>query len=398
MMMAAVVAIPPTSMMDIPDASAARKRRREILSSQRQALEVSTPAAPNSELISSFTTSFANEEGHSNSRKARRVSDCSEPEPDKSATATIKMTVNTISSIKKKLSSSSTKKKPQMKYDPDVPMTKEEAAVWRREQRRKRNRESAALSRQRQRDRIGDLEVEVDEWKTKVENIMERIKKLEEESGIDSRTLVPEPLPRPPKQEREQEIPEQSLEFEVIDNNDTDTNQSSKFVSPPASPGHSSSFSEEDESMEASPIASSDAKTVVDAVVDQVLMGIESYEHEFTDNMISRHAVKISPVAPALPFLPKSEDSISALLPSPETCLSGDVAPDNCNSSINNNTINKKKRMTLVPKPATAPTTLDPIDSSLFPVKEEDKLPVLLTDEENEDEFGEFLLDAVQWL
>jgi hypothetical protein len=290
MMMAAVVVIPSTSMMDIPDASAARKRRREILSSQRQALEVSTPAAPNSELISSFTTSFANEEGHSNSRKARRVSDCSEPEPDKSATATIKMTVNTISSIKKKLSSSSTKKKPQMKYDPDVPMTKEEAAVWRREQRRKRNRESAALSRQRQRDRIGDLEVEVDEWKTKVENIMERIKKLEEESGIDSRTLVPEPLPRPPKQEREQEIPEQSLEFEVIDNNDTDTNQSSKFVSPPASPGHSSSFSEEDESMEASPIASSDAKTVVDAVVDQVLMGIESYEHEFTDNMISRHA------------------------------------------------------------------------------------------------------------
>ena len=291
--MAAVVVIPSTSMMDIPDASAARKRRREILLSQRQALEVSTPAAaPNSELTSSFTTSFANEEEHSNSRKARRVSDCSEPvmtaEPDKSAT-TIKTTVNTISSIKKKLSSSSTKKKPQMKYDPDVPMTKEEAAVWRREQRRKRNRESAALSRQRQRDRIGDLEVEVDEWKTKVENIMERIKKLEEESGIDSRTLVPEPLPRPPKQERHQDIPEQSLEFEVIDN-DTDTNQSSKFVSPPTSPGHSSSFSEEDESPEASPIASSDAKTVVDAVVDQVLMGIESYEHEFTDNMISRHA------------------------------------------------------------------------------------------------------------
>jgi len=109
--------------------------------------------------------------------------------------------------------------------------------------------------------------------------------------------------------------------------------------------------------------------------------------------------VKITPVAPALPFLPKSEDSISALLPSPETCLSGEVAPDKCNSSINNNTIvNKKKRMTLVPKPATATNTLDPIDSSLFPVKEEDKLPVLLTDEENEDEFGEFLLDAVQWL
>ena len=48
-----------------------------------------------------------------------------------------------------------------MKYDPDVPMTKEEATVWRREQRRKRNRESAAASRQRQRDRIQELEEEV---------------------------------------------------------------------------------------------------------------------------------------------------------------------------------------------------------------------------------------------
>jgi hypothetical protein len=41
---------------------------------------------------------------------------------------------------------------------------------------------------------------------------------------------------------------------------------------------------------------------------------------------------------------------------------------------------------------------LDPIDSSLFSVKEEEKLPALLSDEEKEDEFGEFLLDAVQWL
>jgi len=49
--------------------------------------------------------------------------------------------------------------------------------------------------------------------------------------------------------------------------------------------------------------------------------------------------------------------------------------------------------------PTVSPTTtLDPIDSSLFPVKDEVKLPVLLSDEEKEDEFGEFLLDAVQWL
>lgn len=61
-----------------------------------------------------------------------------------------------------------TKKKPQMRYDPSVPMTKEEAAVWRREQRRKRNRDSAAASRQRQRNRILELEGEVAEWKKKI--------------------------------------------------------------------------------------------------------------------------------------------------------------------------------------------------------------------------------------
>lgn len=269
-MSAAVVVIPPTS-TKFPDASAARKRRREILASQRQALEVATTSSTN---IPDY------EEGHV--KKARRVSDCLEPvnssaslissepiTPTVIVTTTVKKTVTT----KKKVS---TKKKPQMKYDPDVPMSKEEAAAWRREQRRKRNRESAALSRQRQRDRIGDLEVEVDEWKTKVESIMERIKKLEDTSGIDSRTLVPESLPI------QEQVLEQSLEFEVID---TDTNQS-KFVSPPPSPGHSPLHDEP----EASPIASSSAKSVVDAVVDQVLMGIESYEQEFSDNMISRHA------------------------------------------------------------------------------------------------------------
>lgn len=75
-------------------------------------------------------------------------------------------------------------------------------------------------------------------------------------------------------------------------------------------------------------------------------------------------AVKITD-APALPLLPTSEDSV---LP-PEICLSSS------NTGVG----------------------LEPIDSSLFPVKEEKSLP-LLTDEENEDEFGEFLLDAVQWL
>ena len=266
-MSAAVIVIPPTS-TKFPDASAARKRRREILASQRQALEFTSSLAGK-------TTNY--EDGHV--KKVRRVSDISEMENCSTSlvcngpitAVTAKKSTNT----KKKVT---TKKKPQMKYDPDVPMSKEEAAAWRREQRRKRNRESAALSRQRQRDRIGDLEVEVEQWKNKVESIMERIKSLEAASGIDSSTLVPEtPL--------QDSIVEQSSQFEATD--DVSMNQS-KFVSPPPSPNPGNQPLHEEP--QASPITSSSAKTVVDAVVDQVLMGIESYEQEFSDNMISRHA------------------------------------------------------------------------------------------------------------
>jgi hypothetical protein len=330
------------------------------LASQRQALELTTSLAIK-------TGNY--EEGHV--KKIRRVSDFLDSTIKPIAVATAKKSTAT----KKK---TITKKKPQMKYDPDVPMSKEEAAAWRREQRRKRNRESAALSRQRQRDRIGDLEVEVEDWKNKVESIMERIKSLEEASGIDSSTLVPETSPQ------ESDV-EQSPHFEIIEH--CDSNHST-YVSPPSSPspGHQPLHEEP----EASPITSSSAKTVVDAVVDQVLMGIESYEQEFSDNMISRHAVKINTVAPALPFLPNSEDSVT-IMPTPEDCLSGDVATQvvKCGPYTANKSIN------VVGGPT---TTLDPIDSSLFPVKDEVKLPVLLSDEENEDEFGEFLLDAVQWL
>lgn len=72
-----------------------------------------------------------------------------------------------------------------MKYDPDVPMTKEQAAVWRREQRRKRNRESAAASRQRQRDRICELEEEVEDWKQQYDIIMSKIRLLETDTNTN---------------------------------------------------------------------------------------------------------------------------------------------------------------------------------------------------------------------
>jgi hypothetical protein len=97
-------------------------------------------------------------------------------------------------------------------------------------------------------------------------------------------------------------------------------------------------------------------------------------------------AVKIAD-APTLPLLPQSNDSIASL-PSPEECVSGTNPAKS--TAIPPSTGTKRIRLIA--------TKLDPIDSSLFSVKNEKEPPTLLTDEENEDEFGEFLLDAVQWL
>mmetsp|Transcript_4198 Transcript_4198/g.8295 ORF Transcript_4198/g.8295 Transcript_4198/m.8295 type:complete len:275 (+) Transcript_4198:139-963(+) len=79
-------------------------------------------------------------------------------------------------------------KRPQMKYEPEIPMTKEEASVWRREQRRKRNRESAAACRKRQRDRIAELEIEVGEWKAKFDKALAKLNEIE--GGANSQVNV----------------------------------------------------------------------------------------------------------------------------------------------------------------------------------------------------------------
>jgi len=81
-------------------------------------------------------------------------------------------------------------KKAQKKYEPSVPMTKEEAAAWRREQRRKRNRESAAASRQKQRDRIVELEAVVEDWKAKFASAMVRLQALEGGSSPSADILL----------------------------------------------------------------------------------------------------------------------------------------------------------------------------------------------------------------
>jgi hypothetical protein len=74
-------------------------------------------------------------------------------------------------------------KKTQIRYDPEVPMNKEQLAAWRREARRVRNRESAAASRQRIRGRIQELEEEVGEWKSKYAHAVQRLEALEAAIG-----------------------------------------------------------------------------------------------------------------------------------------------------------------------------------------------------------------------
>lgn len=226
--MTAAVVAPIAIPLGLPDPSAeARKRRREILASQRsQALDADTRAP--------VQVPVEVEQVHQAKRHKPNVVTVAKTKPAK---------------------------KPQMKYDPDVPMSKEEATAWRREQRRKRNRESAAASRQRQRDRITELEVEVEDWKNKYEAIMANIKKLEEVSGKTSLDLSPE-----------QTQPLESF---------------SKFVSPPSSPGHSPMY---DSSPVASPIASSSLINQVTPKEDLVVQMAVQVEPEHSDKMISRQA------------------------------------------------------------------------------------------------------------
>merc|ERR1712232_1515244 len=69
--------------------------------------------------------------------------------------------------------------KKQARYEPGVPMTKEELTGWRKEARRVRNRESAAASRRKTKERIGVLESEVAALESKYKVALQRIIDLE---------------------------------------------------------------------------------------------------------------------------------------------------------------------------------------------------------------------------
>jgi hypothetical protein len=80
--------------------------------------------------------------------------------------------------------------KKQARYEPGVPMTKDQLAAWRKEARRVRNRESAAASRRKTRDRINELEALVSNLQSKYVAALHRIIELETNQAIGKPTLV----------------------------------------------------------------------------------------------------------------------------------------------------------------------------------------------------------------
>jgi hypothetical protein len=68
---------------------------------------------------------------------------------------------------------------PQNYYAPPRPMTQDELFAWRKEQRRERNRQSAAESRNKTKARIQELEGEVQKYKTECEMMQERMAMME---------------------------------------------------------------------------------------------------------------------------------------------------------------------------------------------------------------------------
>lgn len=162
----------------------ARKRRRQILQSQRLKSAAETAPASTASVPPTVTEPVSDQEEPV--LKKICTEETSTTVPSQGDNEPRQRTVSDASTTPKKTPARtpSRTKRPQMRYEPDVPMTKEQAAVWRREQRRKRNRESAAASRQRQRDRITELEQEVDEWKDRFQAAMERLSKLEALHGV----------------------------------------------------------------------------------------------------------------------------------------------------------------------------------------------------------------------
>ncbi|KAL7569222.1 hypothetical protein ACA910_016778 [Epithemia clementina (nom. ined.)] len=108
------------------------------------------------------------EDGDLSSSKRARMADTDEDDGSESDDHSCSRAVPSIRGIKR-----------QARYEPGVPMTKEELQKWRKQARRVRNRESAAASRQKTRERITELEAEVSELQAELAKARARIAELE---------------------------------------------------------------------------------------------------------------------------------------------------------------------------------------------------------------------------
>ncbi|KAL3927961.1 MAG: hypothetical protein SGBAC_012863, partial [Bacillariaceae sp.] len=154
------------------DPAEARKRRKEIIQSQRSDGEAAAAIATTAAAAAASATTVALNE-------SLPASPLTEGALPPGAAGAEKKPPK-----KRKLDAAAeaeaARKKTQIRYDPEVPMSKEQLAAWRREARRVRNRESAAASRQRIRNRISELEDEVGEWKNRYAHAMQRLEALQQ--------------------------------------------------------------------------------------------------------------------------------------------------------------------------------------------------------------------------
>lgn len=235
-------------------------------------------------------------------------------------------------------------KRPQMKYDPSVPMTKEETSVWRREQRRKRNRESAAACRRRQRDRISELEVEVSDWRAKFDEALNKLKDLEGEEAVAHfealRNLAPPTRCSTPENELAAPEDTTSMSIPDMDCSHIITPNCPKFVP-------LINTSEEDD------IRFPVLEVSADVTADKVNTSLDSLDsrvekQQYLKEMITRPAVKITGTVSATPLdniesvcddllqvVPESCLSLTELktMPFPETCPSLVTASTSKNST-----------------------------------------------------------------
>jgi hypothetical protein len=191
------------------DPAEARKRRKEIIQSHRSEGDASATetgeaagTASASATTTTSTTSIAatSKTGKGNEESAAASGSAEKKPPKKRKVTADDGAADKFGGSSSPRSSSSVdgsnghnSKKTQIRYDPDVPMNKEQLAAWRREARRVRNRESAAASRQRIRNRIQELEEEVGQWKQKYSHAIQRLEALEATIAASNSTCSQKP-------------------------------------------------------------------------------------------------------------------------------------------------------------------------------------------------------------